>query len=86
MLVHLLLTEEQRTSIPEEIRQVQDFGEVTIVTNPEDNQWAKKYFRGQHILLEGEANNFQEWLFKYNSICVGVGQPMEQRFKFMEKE
>lgn len=86
MIFHMLLSDEQRCSIPEEIRQVEDFGELTIIINPEAGPWNKKYFNGYHLLLEGQADSFKEWMYKYNSIYVGVGSPMEQRFVHMEKE
>lgn len=86
MRVHLLLSDKQRDEIPNSITVVQDFGDVTIVTNPEESQWARKYFRGPHILIEGSKEDIRDWLNNYESFYLGHGHPMEPKFEFWSKD
>lgn len=76
MTIHLLL-DHRMGKIPDAIKLVQNFGELSI--HVEGNSFDVPC-RGKHVLLHGEESAFQNWLRPLDGFWLGKGQPMLQDF------
>ena len=70
--LHLLMTEVV-PPIPDDVKVLQDFGEVSIVSDGE-------FITGTHVAVECGEPELRSWLGPLDGYWLGVGQPFQQQF------
>ncbi len=76
MTLHMLVEEKQKP-IPPEITVKENWGPLTVVTDANGRVY------GEHMMLEGSAADFVEWLKPFDGVWVGEGSPTAQNFVVM---
>jgi hypothetical protein len=79
MMFHLLVSEEMEP-IPEDITVIQDYGEVSLVS---DGFPLEMYRSGKHMVVEGSEDDVRAWLGSFDGVWIGDGPPMLQKFQIM---
>lgn len=69
-----LLIEPAMKPIPNTIRVVQSFGDLSVLC---DN---RKIVRGEHAIIEGVNDAIIDWLLPHSGFWMGVGTPIMQQF------
>ena len=72
-----LLVEANLLPVPENIKEISNWGSVAIMTND------RGVVRGCHMLFEGSKKDFQKWLGPFDGVWVGKGSPIQQQFEIM---
>jgi hypothetical protein len=75
MTLHLLV-EENMKPVPENIKIVDDYGDIDIVSNG-------MTINGNHMIISGSEEDLKNWLQPFDGVWVGDGQPFLQKFQIM---
>jgi hypothetical protein len=84
MLLHLLLTQELKNSIPNTVKITRNFGNIEVIF-PNDYGEEGHLF-GDNVFVEAEINEMIMWLKPFNDnhgIVVGYGAPQMEQFRIM---
>ncbi len=79
MQLHLLLSNEQQSIKPDEVKIINDFGRLTIIID--GGQPTENYETGLHCFVEGDEEIIFNWLSEFNYFWKGDGNPMMESFQ-----
>lgn len=79
MKIHLLVSADMEP-VPPEIKILDDYGFVQIMTTKPDMNICHE---GKHITVEGKEQDFIDWLGGFDGVWVGKGMPSMQEFDVM---
>ncbi len=82
MKFHTLLTPEAKSKKPDSIDILMDFGELTIIVNNDSNDLKS----GLHCILEGEEEDFSDWINNLDEYIIGSGAPQMESFTIHKKQ
>lgn len=73
MLLHLLLTDDIKETMPDTVKVKNDFGPLWVV-------FEKGRKHGQHCIVEDTTENMIKWLSPFDGFVKGNGVPMMESF------
>lgn len=76
----VLLVEGKMEPIPEAIKVLEDWGDVTIRAEIGSPPQAA-FIEGRHVYVEGEEEAIKKWLLPFAGVWLGHGPPMLQQFE-----
>jgi len=82
MQLHLLITPDIMTTIPKEVKIIDEYGQLDVIfpstesTNPLDAD----LLTGLHAIVEGEKEHIINWLKPFDGVPIGNGIPMMEQF------
>jgi hypothetical protein len=79
MQIHLLVS--NAMPVPDDIRVIQDFGEVSLFR--EEDHPPEMYFNGRHMAVEGTEEAVKNWLRPFDGVWLGKGPPIFQQFEIV---
>ena len=84
MQQHLLVTDEMWRTKPESLEVVFDAGRIEVVFHEKDNPDNIEFeMFGRNMILEGDQQDFVDWLKPFDGIAVGNGVPQLEQFSIM---
>ena len=81
MQAYILQTSIMARSRPDSIKELFRAKDVTIVVENDDSKEVESLVTGDHVMLEGEKEEFYKWFALFDKVWVGYGSPMFQQFK-----
>jgi len=83
MKQHLLLTPEIKKAMPETIKELHNFGKIDVIFPAIDDKEEDLILSGDNAILEGEQDEFINWLKSFDAVPVGDGVPQMEHFTIM---
>lgn len=83
MMVHILLTDEVKATMPETVKVAHNFGRIHVVFPPREGYKDSLSMFGDNAVVEGETQEIVKWLKPFDGVAIGNGVPMTEQFTIM---
>ena len=84
MTINILLTPEIRSTMPDSVVVVMDYGRIKVIFPAFDPKEEPMTLNGDNVVIMGDESDIVKWLKPYNNIAVGVGgSPQFEQFEIM---
>ena len=83
MIVHILLTDEVKATMPKTVKIVHNFGRIHVVFPPLPGHKDSLSMFGNNAVVEAETDEIIKWLKPFDGVAIGNGVPMTESFEIM---
>jgi hypothetical protein len=85
MRQNILLTPEIKSAMPDTVKITHNFGEIQVrfaSLDDETDNYKAMYLTGDNAVVEGDTQEFINWLKPFDGVAIGVGgSPQFEQFE-----
>lgn len=83
MIVHILLTDEVKATMPETVKELFNYGRIHVVFPAIKKGELPLNMFGDNAVIEAETDTIVKWLKPFDGVAIGNGVPMTESFEIM---